>query len=348
MKLRNLTALFLSLLLALITITGCTAGKGDDVVNTSKTAATTAISTDSTAPKDDVTIRIGGLAGPTSIGLVKVMEDNEAGISANKYEFTVAASPDILTPQLVQGNLDIAAVPANLASVLYNNTDGKVQLLAINTLGVIYILSKNANITSVNDLKGKTIYASGKGATPEFSLRYILAQNGLDPDKDVTVEWKSEHSEIVATLNSLDSGIAMIPQPFVTIAQNSVAGLTVALDLTDEWNKVGGGTEMLTGVLVVRREFAEAHPTALAAFLTEYAASTEYVNNNVSAAAQLVEKFNIFSAAVAEKAIPYCNITFIGGTEMKPLMDGYLSVLLNQKPASIGGKLPGSDFYYGS
>ena len=274
------------------------------------------------------------------------MEDNEAGKTANKYEFTVDASPDVLTPKLVQGNLDMAAVPANLASVLYNNTDGKIQLLAINTLGVLYILTKNTTINSVAELKNKTIYASGKGATPEFSLRYILSENGINPDSDVNIEWKSEHSEVVAALTSNESGIALLPQPFVTIARNTLPDLVVALDLTEEWNKIGDGTEMLTGVLVVRREFAEAHPTALAAFLDEYAASTKYANENVSAAAQLVGKFDIFNAAIAEAAIPHCNITFIGGLDMKPLMEGYLKVLYDQKPASVGGKLPGDDFYY--
>jgi NitT/TauT family transport system substrate-binding protein len=326
MKLHKTISAILAALLISLPIAGCAGDKGGKV--------------------DDVTIRIGGLAGPTSIGLVKLMEDNEAGKTTNKYEFSVDASPDVITPKLVQGNLDIAAVPANLASVLYNNTDGKIQLLAINTLGVLYILTRNVQINSVADLRGKTIYASGKGATPEFSLRYILSENGIYPDKDVTIEWKSEHSEVVAALSTAGSGIAMLPQPFVTIARNTLSDLVVALDLTEEWNKIGGGTEMLTGVLVVRREFAEAHPAALAAFLDEYAASTEYVNKNVSEAAQLVGKFNIFNAAVAEAAIPHCNITFIGGENMKPLMEGYLKVLYDQKPASVGGKLPGDDFYY--
>ena len=294
---------------------------------------------------DDATIRVGGLAGPTSIRLVKLMEDNGPQ-GRQQIRILGRYLPDVLTPKLVQGNLDIAALPANLASVLYNNTDGRIQLLAINTLGMLYILTKNTAINTVSDLAGKTIYASGKGATPEFSLRYILSENGLDPDNDVNIEWKSEHSEVVAALSSNESGIALLPQPFITIAQNTLPDLDIALDLTEEWNKVGDGTEMLTGVLVVRREFAEAHPTALAAFLDEYAASTEFVNKNISDAAQLVGKFNIFNAAIAEAAIPHCNITFIGGLDMKPLMEGYLSVLYNQKPASVGGRLPDDDFYY--
>lgn len=295
--------------------------------------------------EESTVIRIGGLKGPTSMGLVKVMEDDANSAAANDYEFTIAGSADELTPKLVQGELDIAAVPANLASVLYNNTDGAVELLAINTLGVIYIVEKGETVNSLADLKGKTIYATGKGSTPEYALRYILTQNGLDPDKDVTVEWKSEPTEVVAVL-AASGGIAMLPQPYVTVAQTSVEGLRVAVDLNAEWDKLDNGSMFLTGVLVVRKDFAEKYPKAIAAFLKEYEASVKYVNANVADAAQLVEKFGIVKAAVAEKAIPYCNITYIAGAEMKTAMSGYLEVLYEQNAASVGGKLPGDDFYY--
>ncbi|MDD6275107.1 MAG: ABC transporter substrate-binding protein [Clostridiaceae bacterium] len=296
--------------------------------------------------EEDVTIRIGGLKGPTSMGLVKVMEDNENGAAANDYAFTIAGSADEVTPKLIQGELDIAAVPANLASVLYNNTDGAVQLLAVNTLGVIYIVEKGETIQSVADLAGKTIYATGKGSTPEYALRYILAENGIDPDKDVTIEWKSEPTEVVSTLASTDGGVAMLPQPFVTVAQGTVEGLRIAVDLTQAWDALENGSMLITGVLLVRRDFAEQHPQAIANFLKEYEASTKYVNENNADAAQLIEKFDIVKAAVAEKALPYCNITYIAGADMKAPMDGYLKVLFDQNPASVGGTLPDSDFYY--
>ena len=296
--------------------------------------------------EEDVTIRIGGLKGPTSMGLVKVMEDNENGAAANDYAFTIAGSADEVTPKLIQGELDIAAVPANLASVLYNNTDGAVQLLAVNTLGVIYIVEKGETIQSVADLAGKTIYATGKGSTPEYALRYILAENGIDPDKDVTIEWKSEPTEVVSTLAATDGGVAMLPQPFVTVAQGTVEGLRIAIDLTQAWDALENGSMLITGVLLVRRDFAEQHPQAIANFLKKYEASTKYVNENNADAAQLIEKFDIVKAAVAEKALPYCNITYIAGADMKAPMDGYLKVLFDQNPASVGGTLPDSDFYY--
>ena len=298
------------------------------------------------AEEEDVTIRIGGLKGPTSMGLVKLMEDNETGEAKNSYEFTIAGSADEVTPKLVQGELDIVAVPANLASVLYQNTDGAVQLLAINTLGVIYIVEKGETINSVADLAGKTIYATGKGSTPEYALRYILSENGVDPDTDVTIEWKSEPTEVVSTLAAEDGGIAMLPQPYVTVAQGSVEGLRIAIDLTEAWDALENGSMLLTGVLVVRKDFADAHPQAIADFLEEYQASTEYVNENNADAAQLIEKFDIVKADVAEKALPYCNITYIAGADMVEPMDGYLQVLFDQNAESVGGALPGDDFYY--
>ncbi len=297
-------------------------------------------------PAGPVAIRIAGLRGPTSMGLVQVMEAAETGKAANEYEFVIAGSADEVVPKLVQGEFDMAAVPANLASVLYNNTDGAVKLVAVNTLGVIYIVEKGGQIESLEDLRNKTVYASGKGSTPEYVLRYLLSENGIDPDKDVCIEWKPEPSEVVAILSETEGGIAMMPQPFVTVAQTQLEGLRVALDLTEEWDKLDNGSTLITGVLVARSEFLDKYPKQVAAFLDEYKASTEYVNANVAEAAGLVEKFGIVKAAVAEKAIPYCYITFVEGDEMKTEMEGYLEVLFEQEEKSVGGALPDSDFYY--
>ena len=299
---------------------------------------------------EDLTIRVGAFKGPTAMGMVKLMEDNEAGTSANHYEFTVMGSVDEVTPKLLQGELDIAALPANLSSVLYNNSNAGIQVTNINTLGVLYIVETGDTVHSVADLKGKTIYASGKGATPEYALNYLLTQNGLDPATDVTIEWKSEHTECVAAIAQAENGIAMLPQPFVTTAQAQNPDIRVALDMTQEWETLQASTEhpsaLLTGVTVVRTEFAQEHPEAVDAFLQEYKASTEYVNANVPESAALLEKFDIFQAAVAEKALPACNIVYIDGDQMKDQLGGYLAVLLEQNPNSIGGALPGDDFYY--
>lgn len=292
---------------------------------------------------------VAALKGPTAMGMVKMMSDDKAS-SSPKYDFSIYASADEITPKLVQGELDIAAVPANLASVLYNNTEGQVQVLAINTLGVLYIVENGDTVQSVEDLKGKTIYASGKGSTPEYALNYMLTQNGIDPETDVTIEWKSEHSECVAALAADTTGIAMLPQPFVTTAQTQNENLRVALDITEEWEKLasesGSDATLITGVVVGRKEFVEQNPDLVNAFLAEYEKSVAYTEEDVEGAAALVGEYDIVPEAVAVKALPECNIAFISGDDMKAKLSAYLQTLLDQNPKSIGGEMPGDDFYY--
>lgn len=300
---------------------------------------------------EPVSINVAALKGPTSMGMVKLMTDSEAGETGdNNYTFTIAAAIDEITPKLVQGEIDISAVPANLASVLYNNTNGEISVLAINTLGVLYIVESGDTIQSVEDLRGKTIYASGKGATPEYALNYMLTANGIDPETDVTIEYKSEHTECVAALTTQENAIAMLPQPFVTTAQIQNEDIRIALDMTKEWDAAQESSEnsstLITGVVIARTSFIQEHPEAVAAFLNQYQASVEYVNSNITEAASLIETYDIVPAAVAEKALPYCNITFIEGKEMQQKLSGYLNVLLEQNPESIGGALPDEAFYY--
>ena len=300
---------------------------------------------------EPVDIRIAALKGPTAMGMVKFMDDAKNGlVTDNQYDFSILASADEITPKLSQGELDIAAVPANLASVLYNNTEGAIQVLAINTLGVLYIVESGETVSTVEDLRGKTIYASGKNATPEYALNYILSANGIDPASDVTIEWKSEHAECLAALLAEENAVAMLPQPFVTTAQSKSENIRVALDLTEQWDKLQEQSEhpsaLITGVVVVRKAFAEQNPEAVSAFLDHYQESVDFVNSDVAAAAQLVGAFDIVTAEVAEKAIPACNITLIEGGEMKDKLSGYLEVLLEQDPRSVGGAMPADDFYY--
>ena len=336
------TKQILALLLALSLTAALCAGCGSTQEETQTTDTT-----NTTTQEEDVTIRLGGLKGPTSMGMVKLLADNDAGTTTNHYEFTMAGSADELTPKMLQGELDILAVPVNLGSVLYNNSDGAVQLLAVNTLGVIYLVEKGGQtVTDWASLKGQTIYATGKGSTPEYALNYLLEENGLDPATDVTIEWKSEPTEIVAQMAAQDHVIALLPQPFVTVAQSKFEDLAISMDLTEEWDKLDNGSQLITAGLVVRTEFAKEHPQAVADFLEEYNASTAYVNENVAEAAQLVEQYDIVEAAVAEKAIPYCNIVCITGQEMMTSVQGYFQVLFDQNPQSVGGTLPGDDFYY--
>ena len=296
---------------------------------------------------DPVTIRLAALKGPTAMGLVKLMSDAESGDNTyGEYEFTLAASPDEVAPRLIQGELDIACIPANLAAVLYNRTGGEIVTLAVNTLGVLYIVEKGNAVQSMEDLRGMTIAASGKGSTPEYALRYLLKQNGLEPDIDVMIDWKSEHSECVTALATGNATVALLPQPFVTVAQNNVEDLRVALDLTSEWDALLNGSSLITGVAAARKSFVDEHPAAVARFLNGYDASVQWVNANVPDAAALIGAADIVPAPVAEKALPYCNIVCVSGAELPGILPGYLAALYDAEPESVGGALPGNDFYY--
>lgn len=312
-----------------------------------------------TPAEESVNVRVAALKGPTAMGMVKLMsdyapveealEDKENVVTAgggNTYEFTLAASADEVSPKLMQGELDIACVPANLASVLYNRTDGGIVTLAVNTLGVLYIVENGNSVQSMADLAGRTIVASGKGSTPEYALRYLLTENGIDPDTGVTINWKSEHSECVASLASGAATIAMLPQPFVTSALSQVEGLRVALDMNEEWQKVAG-SKLVTGVLVVRKDAVEADADHFTAFMDAYQASVDAANTDLEGTAALCEEYGIVAkAALAQKALPQCNIVFETGDQMKNDLTTYYQVLFDADPTSVGGSMPADNFYY--
>lgn len=223
-------------------------------------------------------------------------------------------------------------------------------MAAVNTLGVLYVVTTGDDITSVADLAGKTIYTTGKGTTPEYVLNYVLTQNGLTPGEDVTIEYMSEATEVLAAMQA-SSGypVAMLPQPYVTTAQMQMEGLKVALDMTEEWDKVSPDSALVTGVVVARKEFVEQNEAAFNEFLEDYKASTEFVNANVDEAAALVAGYEIVpKEPIAQKALPECNITFISGADMKAKVSGYLKVLYDQNPEAVGGTLPDDAFYYGA
>ena len=326
-----------------LALAGCGAQKATDAGDEGKkdTAA------------EPVAVRAAALKGPTAMGLVKFMSEVDAGnLKDEDYSFQILASADEVAPLISKSEADIAAVPANLASVLYNKTSGAVRVIAVNTLGVLYICELSDAVNTVADLRGKTIFSAGKGATPEYALEYVLRANGLDPTVDVTIEWKSEHAECVAALAQDATAIAMLPQPFVTTAQAKNDQIRVALDLNQEWAAAceaeGRDGKLITGVAVVRSEFADAHPEAVDAFLGHYRESVEFVNANTDEAAALVGGYDIVPEAVAKKALPACNITFVDGADMKAQLSGYLEVLADQNADAVGGKLPGDDFYYGA
>lgn len=294
------------------------------------------------------TVRIATLKGPTGVGMVHLMQAQRAGTATNDYSFTVTDSPDEVAAKVASGDVDIAAVPTNLAAALYAKTSGGVQLLAVNTLGVLYVLENGSSIHSVADLKGRTIYASGQGANPEYVMRFLLQQNGLDPDTDVTLVFKSEHAEVATLAAQGFAAVVLLPEPFVTTASLKNHDLRVALDLTAEWAKVvTGGSQLMMGGVIARTDFVAKHRAAVTAFLTEYQASIAKATTDVDGTAALCEEFAIIpSAAVAKLALSRLGLTYLAGEQLETGIKGYFQVLYAANPKSLGGVIPDSGFFF--
>ena len=291
-------------------------------------------------------LRIAGLKGPTTMGLVNLLSMESDGTASMDYDLQLYGAADEIVPLLMKGELDMAAIPANLAATLYQKTSGGIEAVAVNTLGVLYVVEKGDTVQSMADLKGRTILSTGKGTTPEYVLRYLLTQNGIDPDKDVTIEYYSEATEVTAQMANAEDAIAVLPQPYVTAAGLQDDTLRVALDLTEEWNKVCD-TQLITGVTVVRKEYAEEHPDVVAAFLADYAKSVDAANTDLDGTAALCEEQGVVAkAAIAKKALPNCNIVCLTGDDLKTNASAYLQVLFDADPAAVGGAMPGDDFYW--
>ena len=331
----KLLSLFLSLVL-LFALAGCNTVTGGD--ETSGSEGASAVQT--------VPVNAAVLKGPTAIGMVHLMEQNENKKSEVEYSFTVATAADQITAALLKGDLDIACLPTNAAATLYAKSGGKIQLCAINTLGVLYLMEKGETVKSAADLKGKTIVSAGKGSTPQFVLEHLLSSAGLTIGKDVTVIYATEHAEALTKLMSNQCDLALLPQPFATAAQNKSDQVRIALDCNQLWKDSHNGNELVMGSVVVRTEFAKEHPETVEAFLEEYAKSTAFANEQVAETAGLCGKYEIMEEAVAAKAIPKCAITFIVGDSMETMTDEFLKVLYGINPASVGEKLPDENFYW--
>lgn len=308
--------------------------------------ALTALSLFSCGKEDPVDVRVFALKGPTGMGMAQLMEENELGNAKNNYTFTIASSPDEVSAEIIKGNYDIAAVPTNLASVLYNKTEGKIRIAAVNTLGVLYILENGNTIGSLADLEGKHIYATGQASTPEYVLDYILKANNINCE----VTYLADHSELATLMVSGDAEIGMLPVPnATTVLMQSEA--RIALNVTEEWEKAaalnGDDGALYQGCIIINPDFIEAHPDAVEEFLEEYAASVKFINENAETASTYIEKFGIIpKAAIAKAAIPNANIVCITGDEMASGLMGFFEVLYGSNPKSVGGKLPAEDIFY--
>ncbi len=303
--------------------------------------------TDETASDTKTVVRMATLKGPTGIGTAKLWAEDDAGKAKNDYTVTLCTDPTEVLNGVVEGSYDVAAVPLNMASVLYNKLNGGVQILAINTLGTLYMLATQ-ELADISALEGKTIVTAGQGATPEYVLNYLLEKNGLT-DK-VTVEFKSEHAEVAtlaAAAGADDQMVYMLPEPNVTATLIQNQALKTVLDVSSAFESASG-VSLAMGCIVAKKEFVEQNQAAIDAFLTEYKASVEYTATNLDDTATLCETYGIIpKAAVAKQAIPRCSITCVTGADMQKIATENLNVLLAANPKAIGGALPADDFWYG-
>lgn len=290
------------------------------------------------------------LSGPTGIGAMNLWAAADAGETANTYHITMPGANDEVVAALSNGQADIAAVATNLAATLYNKTDGGVTVLAVNTLGVLSLLGNGGEAASIADLVGRTIYAPGQGANPEYILRYVLRGNGLDPDRDVTLRFVGEGSELLTVWQTDPEAVILAPQPVATSILMQNENARTLFDMTEEWDKVSGGeSTLMMGCVIVRNAFLQEHPDAVTLFLQEYAASIEKAQSDAAGTAALCEQYGLIpKAALAEKALPYCGLTFVTGAEMKAGLSGYLQVMFDADPRSVGGAMPDDGFYYGA
>lgn len=302
---------------------------------------------DTPAPAE---VNVYVLSGPTGIGAMNLWAAADAGETQNTYHITMPGANDEVVAAISNGDADIAAVATNLAATLYNKTSGGVTVLAVNTLGVLSLLGSGQEIASIANLAGKTIYAPGQGANPEYILRYVLSGNGLDPDKDVTIRFVGEGSELLTVWQTDPEAVIMAPQPVATSILMQNENARTLFNMTDEWDRVSGGdSTLMMGCVIVRNEFLQENPGAVALFLQEYAASIEKAQSDVEGTAALCEQYGLIpKAALAQKAIPSCGLTFVTGAEMKSTLSGYLQVMFDADPKSVGGAMPGDDFYYGA
>lgn len=326
---KRLAALLFSAMLAAALLTGCGQAKQEEQ-----------------AP-----VRIGALKGPTSMGLLFLQQDAADNKADGTYEFTMMTAADELLALIVKGELDIALLPANVAGVLYQKTDGGITVIDINTLGVLYMVSGDTSIDSVEKLRGRTIYLTGKGTTPDYVLQYVLRENGIavgDAD-GCMLEYKSEAAEVAAVLAENPGAVGLLPQPFATAACVQNKALTVVLDMNAQWEAIQGaeGGRLVTGVTVVRNDFLQANEAAVKTFLKEHEKSAGRINEMPEEGARLaVEAGIVAKEPIALRAIPQCNITYIDGAQMKQALSGYLQVLYEYSPEAVGGGMPGDDFYY--
>jgi len=345
MRIAKLLAILAAVVMSFALFSGCSKDNSSSNTDTDSSANTT---TTSDSAREKTRVKVAVIKGPSGAGIANLMETSAKGSALNDYEFTVVSSPEEIVNKISSGQVDIATPPTNIAATLYNNTNGNVKMLAVSTSSVLYIMENGDTIKSVADLKGKTVYSTGQGANPEYVLNYILTQNGIDPKKDVNIEFKSENDELATLLAAGTAKVALVPEPFVTTVKAKNPDIRVALDISKEWDTASQGkSQLLMGCVIGRREFIEKNQDAVLNFLNEYKESVEKATSDIETTASLCEKYEIIpKAAVAKQALPRCGLTFITGKDMMEKIKGYFDVLFKANPKSVGGALPDEGFYF--
>ncbi|WBW98302.1 ABC transporter substrate-binding protein [Oceanirhabdus sp. W0125-5] len=298
-------------------------------------------------PKEPVSVSIASLKGPTSIGMIKLIDDDTSITSDNvSVSIEVIPSPDLLVPRLLNEELDIAAVPVNVASKVYNATKGKYEVAVINTLGVLYIVSNDESLDSIEDLKGQTIYCGTPGATPDFILQNLMNKNGLIPDENIIIDYSLKNSELAQAVISGDVQYAILPEPFATMVSLKNKNIKRSINIQDEWNKVEKSAEIIMGALVIKKEFREKNSEFINKFLDEYENSVSWVNDNPVDGGKLLEKHEILpNSKIAELSIPNCNVVYIDAQSKQDEIINFLKILYDFDKKSVGGNLPDEKFF---
>lgn len=349
LKLGKILVLVASALLIIFSISACNNNAQQEQTQSESSQQSEQVSQSQEQNSQDIPagekpmVRVATLKGPTGMGMAGLMDMNEQNTTANRYEFSLKTNPADARAAIISGEADIAAMPTNMAAILYNKDKGSIKLLAINALGVLSIMENGDTIQSFADLSGKTLYSTGQGAAPEYVLNYLLEQNGIT---DTTVEYLAEHAELATQFISEDVKLGMLPQPFVTSIMQKNENVRIALDITQEWNKITDGKELTMGCIVVSTKFAEENPQAIQAFLDEYEQSVKMTNRDIEDAAQLIEKYDIVTAQVAAAAIPNSNIVYYYSQNIKDSVNEFLQILYDANAQSIGGAVPDDEFYY--
>lgn len=343
---KNIFIKTLSLLLTLVMLLSFAACGETNNTNTDNDTPDTS---ETPAPDSALEIKIYSLNGTTALGLAQMIDSVANKTATMNYNISLHAAADTITGPIVSGECAIAALPTNAAAKLYKASQGKVKLLALNTLGVLYLLQgEGESVSSLNDLKGKTIYLPGAGSNPEFITKALLESAGLKVGEDLIVDTTTYQSPdaLQTAVVSGAAKLAVLPEPKVTVTLTKNTSVTVALDLTSEWEKINGENTLVQGCLVVNTAFAEAHPAEIAQFLKDYEASVEKISSADDEAINMIVNAGILpAAAVAKKALPKCNICFIAGEDMKTPMNTFCEKIYAQFPAAIGA-VPDDNFYY--